>query len=48
VPPAETAFLDDIGLNLKAARDLGMTTIKVDDPVTAIDELGRLLGLALR
>jgi len=48
VAPAETAFLDDIGLNLKAARELGMTTIKVDDPNTALDELGALVGLALR
>jgi putative hydrolase of the HAD superfamily len=48
VAPAATAFLDDIGLNLKAARELGMTTIKVDDPNTALDELGTLVGLALR
>jgi putative hydrolase of the HAD superfamily len=48
VPPAETALLDDIGLNLKAARELGMTTIKVDDPDTALDELGTVLGLMLR
>jgi len=48
VLPPETAFLDDIGLNLKAARELGMTTIKVDDPNAALDELGALIGLALR
>ena len=48
VPPAATAFLDDIGLNLKAARELGMTTIKVDDPDAALDELGTLVGVALR
>jgi putative hydrolase of the HAD superfamily len=48
VPPAETAFLDDIGLNLKAARELGMITVKVDDPNDALDELGTLVGLALR
>jgi len=48
VPPPETAFLDDIGLNLKAARELGMATIKVDDPNAALDELGALVGLALR
>lgn len=48
VPPAATAFLDDIGLNLKAARELGMATIKVDDPHAALDELGTLVGVALR
>jgi putative hydrolase of the HAD superfamily len=48
VVPAEAAFLDDIGLNLKAARALGMTTIKVEEPETALDQLGALVGLALR
>lgn len=46
--PAATIFLDDIGRNLKAARALGMTTIKVDDPEQALSELGALLGLDLR
>jgi putative hydrolase of the HAD superfamily len=45
--PARTAFLDDIGTNLKAARALGMTTIKVDDPATALRELSTRLGLEL-
>ena len=45
--PARTAFLDDIGRNLKPARELGMTTIKVDDPDQALRELGALLGFAL-
>jgi putative hydrolase of the HAD superfamily len=40
-------FLDDIGQNLKVARALGMTTIKVDDPRVALDELGGLVGLPL-
>jgi len=48
VVPAHTAFLDDIGLNLKAARTLGMTTLKVDDPVVALDQLSALVGFALR
>jgi len=48
VPPAATAFLDDIGLNLKAARALGMTTIKVEEPEAALDALGAVIGLALR
>ena len=45
--PARVAFLDDIGRNLKPARELGMATIKVDDPDTALSELGTLLGFAL-
>jgi putative hydrolase of the HAD superfamily len=47
VEPARTAFLDDIGRNLKSARGLGMTTIKVDDPERALAELGALLGVDL-
>ena len=34
----EAVFLDDIGRNLKAARELGMATIKVDDVARALDE----------
>ncbi|HEX6213144.1 MAG TPA: HAD family phosphatase [Methylomirabilota bacterium] len=47
VAPARTAFLDDIGGNLKPARALGMATIKVDDPARALAELGALLELDL-
>jgi putative hydrolase of the HAD superfamily len=47
VRPEECVFLDDLGVNLKPARALGMHTIKVTDPERALDELGRLLGLAL-
>lgn len=47
VTAAATAFLDDIGRNLKAARALGMTTFKVDDPDQALRELGAALGLDL-
>jgi putative hydrolase of the HAD superfamily len=47
VVPPRAAFLDDIGLNLKPARALGMATIKVDDPDVALRELGSLLGLDL-
>ena len=47
VEPARTAFLDDIGRNLKSARALGMTTIKVDDPEQALDELAVVLGIRL-
>lgn len=48
VAPSKTVFLDDIGRNLKTARALGMTTIKVDDPHAAIVALEELLGIALR
>ena len=44
----QAIFLDDIGVNLKAARQLGMTTIKVAEPATAIAELERVLGLSLK
>ena len=47
VAPAEAVFLDDIGRNLKTARELGMTTIKVDEPGAALAELGRRLELPL-
>jgi putative hydrolase of the HAD superfamily len=47
VSPEQCVFLDDLGVNLKPARALGMHTIKVSDPEQALDELGRLVGLAL-
>ena len=47
VPPPRAAFLDDIGLNLKPARALGMATIKVVEPDAALRELGALLGFDL-
>lgn len=43
----ECVFLDDLGVNLKPARALGMHTIKVGDPDVALTELGGLLGLSL-
>lgn len=48
VEPAECIYLDDLGINLKPARQMGMTTIKVADPDVAIKELGNLLGLDLQ
>ena len=48
VEPAECVFLDDLGINLKPAREMGMTTIKVDDPDVALAELEAVVGLALR
>ena len=47
VSAAEVVFLDDLGVNLKPARAMGMTTIKVDDPLTALRELSDLVGLDL-
>jgi putative hydrolase of the HAD superfamily len=46
VAPHEAVFLDDLGINLKPARALGMHTIKVDEPGPAIAALEALLGLA--
>lgn len=48
VRPPEVAFLDDIGRNLKPARELGMTTIKVDEPESALDALAEVVGFPLR
>jgi FMN phosphatase YigB (HAD superfamily) len=45
--PPSAAFLDDIGQNLKPARALGMSTIKVNHPDQALRELSALLGLDL-
>ena len=47
VAPSEVVFLDDIGENLKPARRLGMTTIKVVDPAVALAELEAILQLRL-
>jgi putative hydrolase of the HAD superfamily len=48
VQPADCVYLDDLGINLKPARALGMRTIKVGDPDTAIDELQAMVGIPLR
>lgn len=45
--PADCVYLDDLGVNLKPARAMGMTTIKVVDTVPALRELGALLHLEL-
>ena len=47
VPADAAVFLDDIGRNLKAAREMGMTTIKVDDPAVALAALEEHLGFPL-
>lgn len=43
--PKKTIFLDDLGINLKPAKELGMTTIKVLDSDQALKELGNLVGI---
>jgi putative hydrolase of the HAD superfamily len=47
ITPPEAVFLDDIGSNLKSARQLGMTTIKVVEPEAALAELEAVLGISL-
>src|ERR1700760_1591440 len=47
VDPKNCIYLDDLGVNLKPARDMGMTTIKVVSAVQAIDELEAATGLKL-
>ena len=44
VLPEEVVFLDDLGINLKPARALGMQTVKVDEPGPAIAALEALLA----
>lgn len=48
VDPRACVYLDDLGVNLKPARDMGMTTIKVLNAPQAIAELEAATGLALR
>lgn len=47
VHAAATVFLDDLGVNLKPARELGIRTIKVVDPGAALRELAELTGVDL-
>lgn len=48
IEPHEAVFLDDLGVNLKPARAMGMTTIKVVDPDDALRELEQVVGFPLR
>jgi putative hydrolase of the HAD superfamily len=48
VDPARCVYLDDLGVNLKPAREMGMTTIKVSNAAQAIKELEAATGLVLR
>jgi putative hydrolase of the HAD superfamily len=47
VDPKACVYLDDLGVNLKPARAMGMTTIKVTGGPQAIAELEQATGLAL-
>jgi putative hydrolase of the HAD superfamily len=47
VDPKNCVYLDDLGVNLKPARDMGMTTIKVLSGPQAIAELEAAAGLSL-
>jgi len=48
IAPSEAIFLDDLGINLKPAKALGMTTIKVLNSEQALTELEQHLGMNLR
>ena len=45
VAPETVVYLDDLGINLKPAREMGMTTIKVVSEQQAIDDLSGILGI---
>ena len=48
IEPHEAVFLDDLGINLKPARDMGMHTIKVVDPADALAQLEAAVGFPVR
>lgn len=48
IEPAEAVFLDDLGINLKPARAMGMRTIKVEDPDKALAELQAVVGFPVQ
>jgi putative hydrolase of the HAD superfamily len=47
IEPRDAVFLDDLGINLKPARAMGMQTIKVSEPLQALRELEAVLGIPL-
>jgi len=47
IEATDCAYLDDLGINLKPARALGFSTIKVVDPALALDQLSELVGFPL-
>ncbi|WP_040494541.1 HAD-IA family hydrolase [Ilumatobacter nonamiensis] len=48
VTPEHCVFLDDLGINLKPARAMGMQTVKVTSAHQAIEDLEAILDLDLR
>jgi putative hydrolase of the HAD superfamily len=48
VDPKHCVYLDDLGVNLKPAREMGMATIKVVNASQALAELEAATGLTLR
>jgi putative hydrolase of the HAD superfamily len=48
LPPAQCVFVDDLGFNLKPARELGMATVLHTDADQTVAQLEDLLGVALR
>jgi len=44
IAPQEAVFVDDLGVNLKPARKLGMTTIKFVTEAQALNDLDAVLG----
>ena len=47
VTPHEVLYLDDLGINLKPAKAMGMTTIKVLNETQTLAELAAVTGLAI-
>ena len=48
VDPKRCIYLDDLGINLKPAREMGMTTIKVRDARKLLNEFKAATGLPLQ
>jgi putative hydrolase of the HAD superfamily len=48
IEPSEAVFLDDLGINLKPAKALGMETIKVTNPDVALTELESFLPFSIK
>ncbi len=47
IEPSEAVFLDDLGINLKPAKILGMETIKVINSTDALQELQKLISIKI-
>ena len=47
IEPSEAVFLDDLGINLKPAKNLGMKTIKVINSTDALRELQKLISIKI-